>query len=369
MATEIATGTSLPVTIPDTTDSADIRIALRQVLYGTTTSDPANDAAITQNSIMGHLYDRAPLSGATFTGDIAVNGGDITSTASTFNIGHPSSTTTAVTLNIEPATPATSVTKTINIGTNGSLGSTNIINLGPASTVLTSRINMNGKPVLFSQPLAGTIAAGMIEYDGTVFYATPKVNNTTAGRGLLPAQNLFMLYGNNTAPTVTSTSGSVNSEFYAFGKSLYLDSSTKYFVEMSIKVFHTITVSVSGNGSVVFFLKGQANTGHEINAQSQIDMASYATATTPTFEFLSGLGAGTKTIKSASGADTGYSIFNWSGIVSPGTSGSFAPGLSLTAVATGGTTTTSVTVASGSWCKITPIPNYAAADINIGGWA
>jgi hypothetical protein len=30
---------------------------------------------------------------------------------------------------------------------------------------------------------------------------------------------------------------------------------------------------------------------------------------------------------------------------------------------------TAVTVASGSWCKITPMPNYSAADVNIGGWA
>ncbi len=84
---------------------------------------------------------------ATLTGDLAVNGGDITTSATTFNmvtatattvnawnaattlnIGHTNSTTS--TTNISGGATASGQTKTLNIGTSGVSGSTTNINIG-----------------------------------------------------------------------------------------------------------------------------------------------------------------------------------------------------------------------------------------------
>lgn len=60
MSSEIGTGTSYPITIPDYTDTADIQVALKQLVYGIT-STPANNAAILRNSIFGKmLYEVQP---------------------------------------------------------------------------------------------------------------------------------------------------------------------------------------------------------------------------------------------------------------------------------------------------------------------
>jgi hypothetical protein len=65
----------------------------------------------------------------TLAGDIAVNGGDVTTTSATFNIGNTS--TSGQTLNIATAATAASQTKNINLGTNGILNSITNITIGP----------------------------------------------------------------------------------------------------------------------------------------------------------------------------------------------------------------------------------------------
>lgn len=363
MATTRTTN-SFSATVPQLADSANIETAFNA--YHDSIASTSTGAAVLNRA---NTFTQAQTfsANATFSGDIAVNGGDITSTSGTLNIGQPSSTTTTVTLNLGPATPATGVTKTINIGTNGSTGSTNVVNIGPASGTLTSTINLNGKPKMYSQALNTTITAGMLEYDGDIFYATPKVNNTTAGRGLLPTQNIFKLYANNTQ-SVSSAGAPVTTDFYAFNKSIYLAASQAYYVDMCIRVYHNITIT-SGSGSITFLLKAPSSSSFEIDTQNQIDMASLATAGTPTFEFLSGLGV-SKAIKSSiTSSDTGYSIFRWSGFVYIGTTaGNFGPAFTLSATGSGTTCTTQMVVQAGSYCIVTPVGTYAA-DTNIGGWA
>lgn len=87
---------------------------------------------------------------ATLSGDIAVNGGDITSTSATFNMVTSGSTTVnawsaattlnfgytstaASTTNISTGAAASGVTKTVNVGTGGAAGSTTNINLGSSN--------------------------------------------------------------------------------------------------------------------------------------------------------------------------------------------------------------------------------------------
>jgi len=54
MSTEIATGTNFPVKIPDYTDTADIQVALKELVYGVS-STPANNAGILRNSVFGKM--------------------------------------------------------------------------------------------------------------------------------------------------------------------------------------------------------------------------------------------------------------------------------------------------------------------------
>ena len=101
----------------------------------------------------------------TLTGDIAVNGGDITTTATTATIFNTNATTLSVggaattatfgysstatsTTNISTGAVASTNTKTINIGTGGATGSTTKINLGQLITdevVIAGNLIVNGE--------------------------------------------------------------------------------------------------------------------------------------------------------------------------------------------------------------------------------
>ena len=136
----------------------------------------------------------ASLAGATFTGgitgtdltlsgDLQVNGADITTTGTTFNIGN-SNTAVSPTTNISTVATASGQTKTLNIGTAGASGSTTNINLGSAA----------GGTVTVNKDL---VVSGNLTVDGT----TTTVNSTTVN-----VQNAFVFEGltaNNFETTLT----------------------------------------------------------------------------------------------------------------------------------------------------------------------
>ena len=136
----------------------------------------------------------ASLAGATFTGgvtgtdltlsgDLQVNGADITTTSTTFNIGN-SNTAVSPTTNISTVATASGQTKTLNIGTAGASGSTTNINLGSAA----------GGTVTVNKDL---VVSGNLTVDGT----TTTVNSTTVN-----VQNAFVFEGltaNNFETTLT----------------------------------------------------------------------------------------------------------------------------------------------------------------------
>jgi hypothetical protein len=72
----------------------------------------------------------------TLSGDLLVNGGDITTTSATFNIGN--SATTAQTLNLGTAATAAATTKIVNLGTGGAANSTTNINIGSSVAGVTT---------------------------------------------------------------------------------------------------------------------------------------------------------------------------------------------------------------------------------------
>ena len=106
---------------------------------------------------------------ATFATDVAVNGGDLTTSASTFNIGNTATTTH--TTNLITAATASGATKTINVGTGGVSGSTTVINIGTSVSGSTSTVNINGDLTISgasigtSPEVTGITAAGTTVVD------------------------------------------------------------------------------------------------------------------------------------------------------------------------------------------------------------
>lgn len=54
MTTTVGSSTSYSLTVPALTETADIQVALKLLSYGSS-SDPANDAAIDANSVIGYV--------------------------------------------------------------------------------------------------------------------------------------------------------------------------------------------------------------------------------------------------------------------------------------------------------------------------
>jgi hypothetical protein len=167
------------------------------------TSIAYTDAStITITSTEADTLDSVTSRGATTTnsitvGDIAVNGGDITTTQSTFGLIDQNATTVnafgatttlnlgytgtaANTTNISIGATASSTTKTINLGTGGASGSTTNINIGSASGGTTT-VNNN------------LTVTGNLTVNGT----TTTVNSTT-----VTIDDPIFTIGGDTAPSV-----------------------------------------------------------------------------------------------------------------------------------------------------------------------
>jgi hypothetical protein len=338
------------------------------VTSSTGTASVFNTNAATIN--VGNAATTASIANAATTLSI----GNTTTTAQTVNLGTAS--TGASTYNLATGATATATTKTVNIGTGGATGSTTNISLGAASATANSTINLNGKSIISSTTVSGNPTSGLIEYDGSIFYATPKANNTTYGRGLLLAPSILVQDTAYTPTAVSSTGATVSAEYYALGnRSFYLLTGQSYLVEFYIAVAHTGTIPASGAGSAVLEanFRGPTNTNWFITANTAPGTgSSFSNATTQVVDFYSNTGSATtlKTISSNSTTATTItkaSILQWSGIIQTNASGVFGPSLKISATGTGSTNTSSITVQAGSYCKITPLGSGTA--INIGGWA
>jgi hypothetical protein len=73
MTTTVGASTSYQLTIPELSETADIQVALKLLSYGTS-GDPANDAAISSNSLVGYLKTglalKSNIASPTFTGTV-----------------------------------------------------------------------------------------------------------------------------------------------------------------------------------------------------------------------------------------------------------------------------------------------------------
>lgn len=269
-------------------------------------------------------------------------------------------TDSAMTGTVNGITLSSSGTPTITFPTTSSTAMT-LANPGILTGTLTLRAGTSsaGTAPLYLQSGTNltTPATGAIEYDGNVFYATPKVNNSTAGRGLLQSSQIFV-----NDQQINFASGALSTTTYtgnAFGKSIYLAASTIYQVEASMMIVTTVTTA----GTLTLALSTPTGATASINGYSSYSSSS-STVNTASTNF--GLTAGTTSTIVSSSFTNGYvARIIFSGIVKTSTTaGNFA----LIGGFTNGTGSSSIGTLPNSYIKVTPI-GPAGADINIGGWA
>ena len=357
MATTRTTN-SFQATVPQLADSANIETAFN-----------AYHDSIASTTTGVAVLNRAN----TFTANIAINNGTSTAltttgtTAALFNTG-------ATTLNIGGAATALSL---------GAATGTATVN----NTLTLAAGTTSKAPLDFTSGTNTTNpVAGAFEYDGKVFYATPKVNNTTAGRGLVQTPHIYTISTDATVSTSSATStgsgsGSTNDTdtFGIFGnKYIYLAASSSYLVEALIIVYHQITrTAFSGTvtGSINVNFVSPAGTTIIFDIAQSIDQASLTTSNSPTSSIYS---SGAITIKSGlASPDTGFSMFRIKGILTTSTTaGNFGPTINTSVSVfnnndggTGDLNTASSTgtIKAGSYIKVMPLGG--TGDLNIGGWA
>lgn len=323
--------------IPALSDTANIQTALQWLYFGSSAT------ANTSNGVYGALktlYDGSPtLTGpVTITGDLAVNGGDITTsstgTATLFN-------TNATTLNIGGAATA------ITLG--AITGTTTLRNtLKPRSgstTAGTAPIQFTGGQTL------GTPVAGVVEFDGRAFYTTP---NATTGRGVSPSTHFYVLPSDRALTSTTSAQS-------IFGVGLPLAASTQYQYEMVIQ-FDYVPGSTGITVSDLFAYTGTLNSATATH-QYSFNTASYATGTAVNHKFTSTITTG-QSVASGSSA-TVYSVYTKRGIISTSSAGTLTPQLQMNL------TTLLVTppsIKANSYIKITPI-GVSSSTVSVGAWA
>lgn len=231
-------------------------------------------------------------------------------------------------------------------------------------------------------------AEGSIEYDGKIFYATPKVNNTTAGRGLVETPYIYVVSADTTVAassaysTGSGTGSTTDSDTAsAFGKYIYLAANSTYMVEANVMVYHQTTrVAFEGTvaGGIVFNFAYPSGTTLALDMSTIIDQSaalSTAPAAAPV-PYIYNSGAGSIVIRATGSttADTGYSMFRIRGIIrTSSTAGNFAPTLTTNATAfnDGGEAnamTSTGKILANSFIKVTPLGG-TTSDVNIGGWA
>lgn len=196
-------GAATTLTIGATSGTATIRNATVAVTNALTVG-----SSLTVGTTLG-VTGATTLAGATLSGDLAVNGGDITTSATTFNLVNA----TATTLNIGGGAT------TLAIGaTSGSTSIRNNLTLAQGTTTLAPLTLTSGTNLT-------TAAQGVVEFDGVNQYFTP---NTVHGRNVIPLLQQFVLSVNGTALTGT---GVTTNTYFGANSAATLDAATTYEIE------------------------------------------------------------------------------------------------------------------------------------------
>ena len=220
----------------------------------------------------------ASTSTLTLTGDLALNGGDLSTSATTANIFNTTATTVSFanaattstlgytgtatsTTNLSTGAVASGSTKTINIGTGGAAGSTTTINIGDAdggSTVVNSpsfivpgNISVGANILATTGPILtlGTLAGGGTGY----------MNGTHTNQALTGGTGAYML------GTVTVALGVVTAITLTWGGHRYTAGDTLTVGSLSTTL---ATTAASGTGTVATLtFAAQAAAPFEVGSQ------------------------------------------------------------------------------------------------------
>lgn len=243
MTTTIGPSTPYQLTVPALSETADIQVALRLLSYGTS-GDPANDAAITSNSLVGYLKTKSNIASPTFTGIVyaptikAASSANDTLALSTINQSSSAGSITITAGNSTTSGIGGSITLTAGSSSSGYPGSI-VINAGGGTATGTISLGTSQNS---NQPITLGTAASTVTVPGTLSVGTGisgivyKAQGTTEGvsssgtLAWLEVKSLIILSQpsspiNLTLPPASSNS-SITTDGYSFDWSIVNKSST-----------------------------------------------------------------------------------------------------------------------------------------------
>lgn len=243
----------------------------------------------------------------------------------------------------------------------GNVTGGNLITAGLAS--ITGNVtagNVNGRvtlpagiasqaPLMFTAGvLETTPSIGAMNYDGTVFYATPQDDE----RGLIVTEQLFI--PNSDYPLLNQTAVQ-----NLFGAVTTVSSNTRYAYRIMSVIY-----KVSNNISLQYAMGGNATVARHTYETSTTATAALATASTPTVtKNVVTTGFATPVTVSAALNGTGYYGLTVTGTINVTTAGTWYPEIGFTGLPGVGSN-----VFAGSSIELWPI-GPAGANVSIGNWS
>lgn len=205
-----------------TNGSATLSWVSNTLAAGSDTQVQFNDGGTNLGGDAGLTYNKTTDT-LTIAGDLAVNGGDITCSATTFNLLN----STVTTLNMGGAATA--------IAIGASTGTTTFANTikAPVGTATLAPILMQSGTNLTSA------TAGAIEYDGKCFYAT-----TAGGRTLLSGEHYAMVSATRTISNVNTA----QAVFDSANDQITLAANTTYVFEGFYRIISGTTTHTTNMG-------------------------------------------------------------------------------------------------------------------------
>jgi hypothetical protein len=288
----------------------------------------------------------AALSGATFTGNIAINNGTSTAitttgtTAAIFNTG-------ATTLNVGGA------------GTTISLGATTGTTTINNGLVLAAGTSSKAPLTLTSGTSLTSATAGSVEYDGITTYATP--NN--GGRAVDMLGHYYTVGSGITIDSATTTASILD----AATLGITVAAGTTYELELVATAQHTFgtsTTATTSAGFTITTVTGAPNATFTYQFRYGSNLTGNTTATADNVVLKNNTGSHVQLVGSAITTGSRWIFFMAKGLVRVTGTGTVKIYPSITQSVTGNT----VAIQQNSYFKLTPIGNTTNPLI-VGNWS
>jgi hypothetical protein len=258
------------------------------------------------------------------------------------------------------------------VSSSGNVIGGNIVTTGTVSTTgNVTAVNVNGviwpttgtlsqASVRFSSgSLTTNTVAGALEYDGTVFYATPLGGSSASGRGVWLVDHIILTPSAGRVLTQNTSAQAIFDN--PTNGEITLTAGMTYLMEGMVTVTNTAAPSASHSYSISFAASGTLSS-ISYTVDATVSAGAPASGTT-TVARASSTAVSALQVTAASTASSEVAIFLIRGVVRSSTSGTFAPQIRFDSNAPGGTST----VAADSYFKLTPVGT--ASVISVGNWS